>query len=210
MDEATRRRVFDPFFTTKEKSRGTGLGLASAYGIIKNHGGLITVYSEVGHGTTFAIYMPLSDRAVAHEAPGQLEMTTGSETILLVDDEAMIIEVGRAMLEKLGYRVIACDNGHDAVEAVRSKGARIDLVLLDMIMPGMDGGKTFDRIRELQPSMPVMLSSGYAINGRALQIMRRGCNGFIQKPFNLSKLSEKIRQVFDAVRNSSDQPRAQG
>jgi CheY-like chemotaxis protein len=210
MDEATRRRVFDPFFTTKEKSRGTGLGLASAYGIIKNHGGLITVYSEVGHGTTFAIYMPLSDRAVAHEAPGQLEMTTGSETILLVDDEAMIIEVGRAMLEKLGYRVIACDNGHDAVETIRSKGSRIDLVLLDMIMPGMDGGKTFDRIRELQPSMPVMLSSGYAINGRATQIMRRGCNGFIQKPFNLSKLSEKIRQVFDAVRNSSDQPRAQG
>jgi CheY-like chemotaxis protein len=147
---------------------------------------------------------------VAHEAPGQLEMTTGSETILLVDDEAMIIEVGRAMLEKLGYRVIACDNGHDAVETIRSKGSRIDLVLLDMIMPGMDGGKTFDRIRELQPSMPVMLSSGYAINGRATQIMRRGCNGFIQKPFNLSKLSEKIRQVFDAVRNSSNQPRAQG
>ncbi len=210
MDAATRQRVFDPFFTTKEKSRGTGLGLASAYGIIKNHGGLITVYSEVGHGTTFAIYVPLSDRAVAHEAPAQLEMTTGSETILLVDDEAMIIEVGQAMLEKLGYHVITCDSGHDAVETVRSKGSRIDLVLLDMIMPGMDGGKTFDRIRELQPSMPVVLSSGYAINGRATQIMRRGCNGFIQKPFHLTELSEKIRQVLEALRNSSGQPTAQG
>jgi PAS domain S-box-containing protein len=200
MDEATRQRVFDPFFTTKEKSRGTGLGLASAYGIIKNHGGLITVYSEVGHGTTFVMYLPQSERAVTHEAPVQLKMTTGSETILLVDDEAMIIKVGQAMLEKLGYRVIVCENGHDAIETIRSEGTRIDLVLLDMIMPGMDGGKTFDRIRELQPDMPVMLSSGYAINGKATEIIRRGCNGFIQKPFSLSEISEKIRQVLDAAR----------
>ena len=157
-----------------------------------------------------AANLPLSDRAVAHEQPVQLKMKAGSETILLVDDESMIIEVGRAMLEKLGYRVIVCDSGQDAVETIKSQGTRIDLVLLDMIMPGMDGGKTFDRIRELQPDMPVMLSSGYAINGKATQIMRRGCNGFIQKPFNLSELSEKIRQVLDAAGESSGQPTARG
>ena len=197
MDEATRQRVFDPFFTTKEKTRGTGLGLASALGIIKNHGGMITVYSESGRGTTFNIYLPVSHRAFPKDSPKKERISRGSETVLLVDDEEMITEVGQRMLEKLGYRVIVAGDGGEAVETVKRMGGEIDLVLLDLIMPGMDGGKTFDRIREMQPGMRVLLSSGYSINGQADKIMRRGCNGFIQKPFNIAELSEKVRATLD-------------
>jgi len=205
MDEATLQRIFDPFFTTKEKSRGTGLGLASAYGIIKNHGGLITVYSEIGHGTTFNICLPLSNREAHRDVHVEEGFTKGSSTILLVDDEKMILDVGRAMLERLGYCVMASGGGQEAVQAITDQGSKIDLVILDLIMPGMDGGTTFDRIREIQPDMPVLLSSGYAINGHADKIMRRGCNGFIQKPYNISELSKKIRKVLDESKVSTHQ-----
>jgi len=198
MDEATRQRIFDPFFSTKEKGRGTGLGLASAYGIIKNHAGLITVNSEVGHGTTFSIYLPVSDREVLREDPAEGGLVRGSETILLVDDEEMIIDVSQAMLESLGYRVIVAKGGDQAIEQISEKGSDIDLVILDLIMPGIDGGETFDRIREIQPEIPVLLSSGYAIDGKAHHVMRRGCNGFVQKPFSITELSEHVRKILDA------------
>jgi PAS domain S-box-containing protein len=201
MDEATRLRIFDPFFTTKERGRGTGLGLASAYGIIKNHNGMITVYSEIGHGSTFNIYLPLSNREAHREAPREAGPVKGSETILLVDDEELIIDVGQAMLERLGYRVVVCRGGKEAIRVITDMGNEIELVILDMIMPGMDGGTTFDRIREIQPEMPVILSSGYAINGKASEIMRRGCNGFIQKPYNISELSNKIHNVLYERKN---------
>jgi two-component system, cell cycle sensor histidine kinase and response regulator CckA len=195
MDESTRQRIFDPFFTTKEKARGTGLGLASAYGIIENHGGIITVYSEVGHGSTFNLYLLISDKKAYGEVPMEGLMVKGSETILLVDDEEMILEVGSALLKKLGYDVLTAKGGREAVELIQNRGEEIHLVVLDMIMPGMDGGTTFDRIRGLRPGLPVVLSSGYAINGQAGEIMRRGCNGFIHKPFSLSDLSQKLRQI---------------
>ena len=195
MDDVTRRQIFDPFFTTKEKQRGTGLGLASAYGIIRNHGGVITVASAPGRGTTFTFYLPASDKEVRREALGDDRSIKGSETILLVDDEEMIIDVGQAMLEHLGYRVVVSRSGEEAVETVKEMGNEIDLVLLDMIMPRMDGGKTFDAIREIRPEMPVILSSGYSIDGQAKKIMDRGCNGFIQKPFGISNLSQKLREI---------------
>ena len=201
MDEATRRRVFDPFFTTRQMDRGTGLGLASAYGIIKNHRGITTVYSESGNGTTFNVYLPVSDKEVYRETPAEGKLIKGSETILLVDDEKMIIDVGHAMLESLGYRVFAAQSGQGAVKAVTEMGNEIDLVILDMIMPGMDGGKTFDRIREIHSEIPVMLSSGYAVNGQAEKIMRRGCNGFIQKPFNIFEFSKQIRKILEEAKN---------
>ena len=197
MNAATCQRVFDPFFTTKEMSRGTGLGLASAYGIVKNHGGAITVYSEVGQGTTFNIYLPLSGKNVYREPPREKTLVNGSETVLLVDDEKMVIDVGEAMLERLGYRVVVASGGEAAVEKISQMGKEIDLVILDMIMPGVDGGRAFDRIREIRPDVPVILSSGYAINGKANEIMQRGCNGFIQKPFNIAELSQKVRGVLD-------------
>ena len=197
MDEAIRQRVFDPFFTTKEKSRGTGLGLASAYGIIKNHGGMISVYSEINRGTTFNIYLPISKKAIHQDIAPEEKISRGSETILLVDDEEMIIGVGQAMLENLGYRVVVANGGEEAIEAVNNMGNEIDLVILDLIMPGIDGGKAFDRIREIQPGMLVILASGYAINDQANEIMRKGCNGFIQKPFNIYELSSKVRKMLD-------------
>jgi len=195
MDESIQQRIFDPFFTTKEKGRGTGLGLASAYGIIKNHGGMITVASEPGHGTTFDIYLPSSDREAPAEAQPKEEAVQGAGLILLVDDEEMILEVGRAMLEKLGYGVRVAGSGQKALDEIRRTDDEIDLVILDLIMPGMDGGATFDRIRDIRPDIPVLLSSGYAINGQAEDIMHRGCSGFIQKPFSLSALSRKVQAV---------------
>ena len=199
MDPATCQRVFDPFFTTKEKSRGTGLGLASAYGIVKNHEGAITVQSEVGRGTTFTIYLHRSQNEAQREAPVNDRLIKGLETILLIDDEEMVIGVAKAMLEKLGYRVIVAKGGKQAVEAMETMGDQIDLALLDLIMPGADGGWTFDRIKEIKPTLPVILSSGYAIDGKAEEIMQRGCNGFIQKPFNISEISQKIRGVLDSA-----------
>jgi CheY-like chemotaxis protein len=198
MDQKTLHHIFDPFFTTKEKSRGTGLGLASAYGIIKNHAGMINAHSEVGYGTTFNIYLPISEKKVAEEFSSDQKISNGCETIFLVDDEEMIIDVGQALLKRLGYQVIAVKSGLESVELVRRMGPGIDMVILDMIMPGMDGGKTFDRIRDICPKMPVMLSSGYAMNGQAQKIMSRGCNGFIQKPFSISALSQKIRQILES------------
>jgi PAS domain S-box-containing protein len=199
MDKETLQRIFDPFFTTKEKGRGTGLGLASAYGIIKNHAGIITVSSKVGQGTTFDIYLPVSDQEAERELPRNTGIVKGSGTILLVDDEEMIIKVGQAMLEKLGYHVLIAKSGKIAIEKVYSQGNTIDLVILDLIMPGMDGGKTFDSIRSINPRIPVILSSGYSISGKATDIMQRGCNGFIQKPFNISELSHQVRKVLDKV-----------
>jgi nitrogen-specific signal transduction histidine kinase/CheY-like chemotaxis protein len=198
MDEETRKRIFDPFFTTKEKTRGTGLGLASAYGIVKNHGGMITVKSDVGRGSTFDLFLPLCDKEIRQEEIPEQKLVRGAETVLLVDDEEMIRDVAASMLEKIGYRVIVSSSGEEAVDVVTGSGESIQIVVLDMIMPGMDGGETFDRIRALQPRIPVLLSSGYTIDGQATEILNRGCNGFIQKPFNLSELSTKIREILDS------------
>jgi len=201
MDEEARLQAFDPFFTTKEKGRGTGLGLASAYGIIKNHDGLITIDSELGIGTTFNIYLPLSTKAAQNHAPVAGPLLKGTETIILVDDEEMILEVGREMLETLGYQVKVASGGDQALSEIHRSGTSIDLAIIDLIMPGMDGGKLFDCIKERLPELPVILSSGYSIDGKAEAIMNRGCNGFIQKPFNISKLSIKVRQVLNGVKN---------
>lgn len=197
IEESTRQKIFDPFFTTKQKGRGTGLGLASAYGIIKNHSGRITVYSELNQGTTFNIYLPTTDEEIRGTLPMEEEVVSGAETVLLVDDEPMITEVGQAMLENLGYHVLIAEGGEQAVQTVTEKGDSIDLVVMDLVMPGMDGNRAFDLIRKQYPKMPIILSSGYSIDGQAAEVMRKGCNGFIQKPFNLSDLSRKVREVLE-------------
>jgi two-component system cell cycle sensor histidine kinase/response regulator CckA len=197
MDEKTRERIFEPFFTTKELGRGTGLGLAMVYGIIKNHNGFIDVISEPGQGTTFAFYLPPSEKGIVMEKPAAPKIIRGTETILLVDDEPDVLRVNKAILETLGYRVHAVKNGEEAVSLYEQKKDEIDVVILDMIMPGLSGSETFDRIRELNPSARTILSSGYSLDGQARHIMDKGCNGFIQKPFNVTHLSRKIREVIE-------------
>jgi two-component system, cell cycle sensor histidine kinase and response regulator CckA len=197
MDEETCRRVFEPFFTTKEKSRGIGLGLASAYGIIKMHGGVIDVSSELGQGTIFSIYLPATPKEIARETVSPKTIIRGSETILFVDDEAAIIDVCREILSSLGYNVLHADNGKDALKIYEQNKGRIDLVMLDMIMPGCSGGETFDALRLLDPEVKVMLSTGYSICDQTKKIMEKGCQAFIQKPFRMDDLSRKIREVLD-------------
>jgi two-component system cell cycle sensor histidine kinase/response regulator CckA len=197
MDEGTRQRIFDPFFTTKEMGRGTGLGLASAYGIIKNHNGFINVYSEKEEGTTFNIYLPASGKKIIVEKKSPQGLLRGSETVLLVDDEDMIIDVGEQLLQKLGYKVFVAKNGKQATEIYKEKNDQIDMVIVDMIMPGISGGDTFDRLKEINPEIKVLLSSGYSIDGQATEILERGCDGFIHKPFNMKQLSHKIREILD-------------
>jgi PAS domain S-box-containing protein len=206
MDEATQRRIFEPFFTTKnEMGRGTGLGLASAYGIIKNHNGLIDVESKKGAGSTFRFYLPASEREVLTEKPAQLQMLTGPETVLLVDDENMVTEVGEEILKALGYSVMIASSGEEAVKVYKEKRDEIDIIVLDMIMPGMGGGETYDCFKEINPDVKVLLSSGYSVDGMAQDILDRGCNLFIQKPFNIKELSQKLREVLDKDHSRSHQ-----
>jgi PAS domain S-box-containing protein len=197
MDEGVQQRIFDPFFTTKEMGRGTGLGLASVYGIVKNHEGFINVFSKTGQGTRFEIYLPSSDKGVPIKEKVVEEFVEGQETVLLVDDEDMIIDVGTRMLKKLGYKVFAARDGREAIAIFKKHQKKIDVIVLDMIMPQMGGGETYDQIKKIKPGVKVLLSSGYSINGQASEILNRGCNGFIQKPFNMQNLSQSLRAILE-------------
>ncbi|MBT8352228.1 MAG: response regulator, partial [Deltaproteobacteria bacterium] len=197
MDQATQDKIFDPFFTTKEMGRGTGLGLASAYGIIKNHNGIINVESDKGHGATFTLYLPASEKDVHEEKKTKPDIINGSETILLVDDEDMVIDVGQRMLNRLGYKVMTAKSGKEALQTYQMKNHSIDIVIIDMIMPLMGGGETYDRLKKIDPDLKVLLASGYSIDGQAREILDRGCDGFIQKPFDLANLSKKLREILD-------------
>ncbi|MBW2615018.1 MAG: response regulator [Deltaproteobacteria bacterium] len=197
MNEETQQRIFEPFFTTKEMGKGTGLGLASAYGIIKNHDGFINVYSKKGEGTTFKFYLPASEKEVVEEKESGGKVLKGSETVLLVDDEDVIVDVDEQFLQKMGYAVLIARSGKEAIEIYEKGKDKIDLIILDMIMPDMSGRESYGRIREINPDVKVLLSSGYSINGQATQILEQGCNGFIQKPFNMKGLSQKLREILD-------------
>ncbi len=197
IDETIRERIFEPFFTTKRMGRGTGLSLASAYGIIKNHSGMIHVYSKKDEGTTFSIYLPASEKEVIEQKALPEEIFRGTETVLLVDDEDMIIDIGEKILKMMGYEVITARSGREALKLYKENQAKIDLVVLDMIMPGMSGGETYDRLKGINPNVKVLLSSGYSMDGQASEILKRGCSGFIQKPFRMSHLSQIIREILD-------------
>jgi CheY-like chemotaxis protein len=198
MDPATQARIFEPFFTTREKGQGTGLGLSSAFGIVKNHNGFMTVRSEKGRGSTFSVFLPAAAAAAAAEPKPVRPPQAGAKTILLVEDEEMVADIGRQMLERLGYRAWVARSGDEALALYAQRRAEIDLVILDMIMPGLGGGAVFDRMKAIHPEAAVLLSSGYSLNGQALEILKRGCRGFIQKPFNLEQLGQKIREILSA------------
>ena len=202
IDEETQERIFEPFFTTKELGHGTGLGLASAYGIIQNHQGTIDVESRVGEGTTFHIYLPATEKTRKTEKQIFEHKHNGPETVLLVDDEDVVLEVGSQILRELGYTVLTAGSGKEALEIYAANRDKIDVVVLDMIMPGMGGGETYDGIKALKLDVKVLLSSGYSIMGEASAILKRGCQGFIQKPFTMKSFSEKLREILDGDNNS--------
>ena len=197
MDKETRERVFEPFFTTKGLASGTGLGMASAYGIIKGHGGYIDVDSKKGKGTTFNIYLPATEEVIEQKKVLSDELVKGKGTVLLVDDEKMFLEVGEEQLNHLGYEVLLAENGREALELYKKNQDKIDLVLLDMVMPVMGGGEAFDRMKEINTNVKVLLSSGYSLEGEAKEILERGCDAFIQKPFKMEQLSQKLRGMLD-------------
>ena len=197
MDKATQDRIFEPFFTTKEKGRGTGLGLASVYGILRNHGAYIDVSSEPGKGTIFKILFPNSDKNFTPKEEPISKIVEGNGTILLIDDEELVLDVGSLMVKKVGYDVISARSGNDGVKAYEENKDKIDLVILDMVMPDGGGDKAYDQIKEINPAAKVLLASGYSIDSQAQDILDRGCNGFIQKPFNIRNLSAKINGIIN-------------
>jgi len=192
MDERTRERAFGPFFSTKG---GSGLGLSMVYGIIQNHKGFITLYSEPGKGTTIRFYLPAIEAVAEQEAAPEKEAVAGEGTILVVDDEPALQEVLSRMLERLGYRVLVAGSGEDALKAYAEHSGEIDLVLLDMIMPGMPGKAVFDRLREIDAGVKVLLSSGFAETRAAVQAQQQGALGFLEKPYIMSELSAAVRRA---------------
>jgi len=204
MTAETQKRIFEPFFSTKEKGMGTGLGLASAYGIIKNHNGFINCYSELGHGTTFNVYFPVCEETYPPEdggADGELVegVPGGDETVLFVDDDEEIITVGRKILASLGYTVLVASGGQAAVDTFIDHQDRIALVILDYVMPGMGGREVFEALKQIQPDVKVLLSSGYSSTDQVAALIEKGCRGFIQKPYDTVKMSRTIRTILDGV-----------
>jgi len=198
MDNETQKRIFEPFFTTKKEGKGTGLGLSMVYGVVKNHGGYITVYSEPGHGTTFKIYMPASGKAEDEKALETPVQYGRDELILVVDDEETIRDFARDVLEGNGYRVILAEDGAQAVRVFEEHDGDISLVILDMVMPNMGGHEAFLRMRASNPKVRALLSTGYSQNGKAQKILDSGIKGFLQKPYQPNALLSNVRSVIDA------------
>ncbi len=202
MGQKVMDRIFEPFFTTKDLGRGSGLGLASVYGIIKGHGGYIDVESEKGRGAIFSIYLPASEKSIQKTLEIPERIMEGNENILLVDDEALVINVGVQLLKKLGYTALEAQSGREAIEIFMEGNHAIDMVILDMVMPDMSGGEVYDRIKRIDSNVKVLLSSGYSIDGQAAEILKRGCEGFIQKPYSMEDFSKKIREVLNKPHKS--------
>jgi CheY-like chemotaxis protein len=197
IDTAILGKIFDPFFTTKEKGKGTGLGLATVYGIVKNHNGYIDVQSKIGKGTLFSVHFPgVEKEAVTHEE--KLETVSGgNETILVVDDEETIRRLLRDLLQAKGYRVLEAADGLEALSVFSENRGRIDLVILDMVMPEMGGRETYVRLREVDANIRTILSTGYAEDERARELMSMGVKAFVQKPYRVEELAAVVRSVLD-------------
>jgi PAS domain S-box-containing protein len=199
MTEEIQKRIFEPFFTTRREKGCAGMGLPMVYGVVKNHGGGIHVESAPGKGSLFRIHLPLAAREEGQSENPAAIYPRGTETILIVDDEPEIRDMGTELLTALGYRTIVAEDGEVACRIFRERGKEISLVLLDIIMPKMGGRETFHTLRKLAPGLPVLLSSGYSVEGLAQKILDEGANGFIQKPYGLQEISRMIRAILDTV-----------
>jgi CheY-like chemotaxis protein len=193
-------KIFDPFFTTKEQGKGTGLGLSMVFGIVRNHGGYVDVESEVGVGTTFKVFLPVSEwagDAVEPEATPQSGPGGKKARILLIDDQKTVRDVCTAMLQTLGYDVSTASDGREGVDHYRRYGKDIDLVIVDMIMPNLGGRDCFRQIKAINPEVRAVLSTGFSMDGAVQEIMKEGITGFIQKPFRLEQLSRVVAKVLE-------------
>jgi PAS domain S-box-containing protein len=200
MDKDTMERVFEPFFTTKETGKGTGLGLAMVYGIVKNHGGYITCESVVGSGTTFDVYLPAIKDELQENVPERRKavLSGGNETILLVDDENDIRKIAQEMLERVGYRVVTAEDGETALSIYGKNLKEIDLVILDLIMPGMGGKKCLEELLKINIKARVIVASGQSINGYTKETIDRLAKGFVSKPY---KIEEMLKMIRSAIKN---------
>jgi CheY-like chemotaxis protein len=198
MDEETRSQIFEPFFTTKEVGKGTGLGLSTVYGIVKQHDGMINVYSEVGKGTTFKVYLPIVERC-ADEVGNKIESPVrgGTETLLFAEDHESLRRMTVELLETAGYTVLVATDGQEAVEVFEAHADEISLVLLDVVMPKLSGRDACDRIRAINPSVRTLYTSGYSANAIHTRFVLDEGIELIRKPYDMHVLLRKIREVLD-------------
>ena len=199
MTPEVKKHLFEPFFTTKPVGRGTGMGLAAVYGTVKNHRGLITVYTEVGLGTTVRLHLPLadSDAPLSERGDDGAGRSVRSLCIMVVDDEELVRDLAEDMLVTHGHRVISAGDGHEATEVYRKRWRDIDLVLLDMVMPRLGGRDTLRALKEVNPQVKALLSSGFSIDGEAQAILNEGVLGFVGKPFSWKDLEGAIARALD-------------
>jgi two-component system, cell cycle sensor histidine kinase and response regulator CckA len=198
IDKASLGRIFEPYYTTKKPGEGTGLGLATVYGIVKGHGGHINCYSEPGVGTTFKIHLPVHRIEMEPDVETSQELPVfGTGTILLVDDEEFVRSLGQRILEKAGYSVITANDGGEAVALYRQKKDEISVVILDLIMPVMDGRESLAEILRIDPGAKVLIASGYSPDGGEKKTLEGGAKGFVGKPYILKDLLKKVREVLE-------------
>lgn len=196
LGEEAKRRIFEPFFSPYRPIRYEGMGLAAAYGTVKSHNGIINVYSEEGHGTTFNIYLPVIKKE-SPSVPVETHSNNGSETVLIVDDDPLTSQIGRDILERQGYRVMMAENGREAIEIYSDYHDQINLVLLDVIMPDLNGDQVFPELKKRNPNIVVIVASGYNVNRQITTMLNNGCVDFVQKPFQSQTLSNKVRMALD-------------
>lgn len=196
------KRIFEPFFTTKEIGKGTGLGLPAVYGIVKSHFDAIDVVSESGKGVVFDIYFPLASAEVLlHQKDIQINNSNNLSTILVIDDNELIREMAAEMLNKLGYNVIVCRNGNEAVKLYSVHSEKIYLVLIDIIMPGIDGYETYTQLKNINPWIKAYFISGYSVNDKTHRFLAEGALGIIQKPFRINEVKNGLSI---AIHNSNN------
>jgi signal transduction histidine kinase/ActR/RegA family two-component response regulator len=200
MDRKTLTRIFEPFFTTKEPGKGTGLGLAVVYGVVKSHDGHIMCYSEPGEGTIFRIYLPVIERGVevAESREAEAPVRGGSEVILLVDDEQSVLRLGERIFKSSGYTVLTAVDGESALEIYRQHREWIRLVILDLIMPGMGGKRCLEELVKVNPEVRVVIASGFSADGDERRLVAAGAKGYVNKPYDVNRVLRVVRTVLDA------------